>query len=236
MKSVVGAVGVLVLASGCGFIRGDGDVQTRDRDLSGITRIDNRSQIDVQVEPGAGQATLTIDDNLQEYVRTSVVSGVLVVDHIEALLPTNRPVLKVFAQTLTRIEASGSGDVLTGAFGDEAEVEIAASGSGDVHYAGQPNALIVEASGSGDVHAEHTGSEIASSVAIDLSGSGSVDTRELRAHDLGVENSGSGTAQAAIAGGALRIRLTGSGDVRWTGTAASQDVDDTGSGSIVHVQ
>lgn len=235
MKQLLWAVGLVALATGCGFVRGDGDVQTRDRDLGGITQIDNRSQIAVRVQPGDGQATLTIDDNLHAHVRTSVEAGVLVVDHTEALLPTNRPVLTVFAQTLSRIESSGSGDVTTGSFGDTAGVELVSSGSGAVHYAGQPNALIIEASGSGAVEAEHTGSEIASTVVVDLSGSGGVDTRQLRAHDLDVENSGSGTAHVAVAGGTLRILLSGSGDVRWTGTAAIEDLDDTGSGSIVHV-
>lgn len=234
MKQLFAVVVVALFAVGCGFTVGDGDVVTRDRTLEGITGVVNDSMLEVVVEPGTGQATLTIDQNLHDDVYTRVTDGILVVDTSDGIYPSFHARLTVYAEQLTRIETDGAGSVRVAGAAPVDELLLNVDGLGSIHYEGAPERLIVLSSGAGSVFARSTSDAPAASVQIDVDGSGSVDTSKLAAVDLSVTSNGLGSVDARIAGGDLHIVVDGAGSVTWRGTASTIDIDDDGLGRVVH--
>lgn len=104
------------------------------------------------------------------------------------------------------INVNGSGDVLINTITDEVEVDV--NGSGDVVLKGEANDLEIDINGSGDV----------------------------KAFDLEVDNSsihikGSGDAKVNV-NEELEVKISGSGDVQYTGEVNNVKTQIRGSGEI----
>lgn len=192
-------------------VEGDGATTTEARQVTGFTRISSRGLLDLEVKEGPPFAvSVTIDRNLQQYVRTEVEGDTLVVDVRRSIRPRpeGRAVVAVSLPALRGLELRGSGDARVEGSSLPEDLSLATSGSGDIAYAGAAAALSVESSGSGDVTvAGPTG-------------------------DLRVELSGSGGFRYRGKAGRVRLRTEGSGDVHLSGSAESLHARTNGSGDV----
>jgi hypothetical protein len=208
MRSTIAAVLLAVAACKVGGVPGSGTLKTEARELLPFDKIEVSGSVKLEVTHGPSQSlSITADDNLVPLLTTEVSDGKLVIETKEPIRPTTEVrIAAVLAKPLRSLAASGSvtGSV-TGV--DGAALSIRISGSGDLTLAGKVGRL-----------------------AVDISGSGEIDSLALPADDLALDISGSGEAQVHAERG-LAVNISGSGSVRYRGAPkVTQSI--SGSGSI----
>jgi hypothetical protein len=196
-------VAALALA-GCS-LGDDGPRTTQTRDVAGLTRIDNRDSVDVQLHVGAPQRVrIRAGEKVIDDVRTEVRDGTLHLTFDHDGFGGSDIVVEASVPKLTSVEASGSGDI--DADGIDAD------------------AFQVRSDGSADITLEGT----ARRLALDLHGSGDADLAGLAAREARVAVRGSGDVDVR-ADERLEVNVDGSGDVRYRGDPAlTQHVDGSG--------
>jgi hypothetical protein len=200
-------VAALMLA-GCA-VGDDGPTTTQTRDVAAFTRVDNRDSVDLRLHVGGPQrVTVRAGEKVVDDVRTVVRDGALHVTFDHHGFGGEDVVVEASVPKLTAITASGSGDI------DASDIDA--------------DAFQVRSDGSADITLAGT----ASSLAVDLDGSGDADLAELQAREAHVTLGGSGDADVR-ADQALDVVLDGSGDVRYHGDPALTKRDD-GSGDLNH--
>lgn len=242
---------VLIAVTACApEVKGSGNRITEPRDLSVFERLENRTQVDVRINPeGVTETTLTCDDNVLDLIDTTVKGGRLVVDTgVGVRFVTAQPcVLDVFATKLVEVVAAGSGDVTgLGPFDDVKDVS--STGSGALTLSGvRGKDLGTLASGSGDltltdiavdsIAASGSGSGAttvsgaATTASLTGSGSGDVNLSALPVTTASVALSGSGAGWVNVSG-SVSGAISGSGDLHVTG-GGEVTVSTSGSGQVI---
>jgi hypothetical protein len=199
-----------VAFAGCS-IGDDGPRTSQTRDVASFTRVDNPGSVDVRLHVGAPQhVEVRAGEKVIDDVRTEVRDGTLRVTFDHDGFGGDDVIVEASVPRLTRIAASGSGDVDADGV-DAAALEISSDGYGDVAVHGTAGRL-----------------------AVDLDGSGDADLGELTAREAHVTVRGSGDADVR-AGERLEVSVDGSGDVKYHGDPAlTKRVD--GSGDVSRAQ
>lgn len=212
-------------------VRGDGDVATEARPLSGFTRVELRGSLDVAVAEGRPFAvSVTIDRNLLPLVSTRVEGDRLVIELTRPASHRGVGRVEVSLPELRGLSISGSGDATISGASLPRSVALAIDGSGDIAWSGRAGALTASIAGSGDM--ELTGE--AESLTASIRGSGDIGARRLTARGATVAVEGSGDVEVTLGGGPLSASVAGSGDVTWWGQASPVAVSRAGSGEIRH--
>ena len=169
---------------------------------------------------------------LLPYIVTEVKGGVLNVttrNHTNwgNLFNNEKIAIYITAKDINSIQFSGSGDVYFKEGINTTDMHISMSGSGDL--TGKLTAKSVDCSltGSGDL----TLSGSTENAKIRLVGSGDLSTRQLQTVNTYVEVVGSGDA-SVNATGSLNAKLSGSGDINYSGNPKSVSKSKSGSGDI----
>lgn len=214
MRAIQSLVVALLLSSlaGCGLLKppivGSGNVIAQPFDVTSFDTISFSGGGSMVVEAGASQSTcvIEVDDNLLEHVHAKVENGTLRIYTTAYIKPSKRLMVRVSTPSLRKIDSSGSCDSnVTGLTGPEFEIDI--SGSGDVECAGAVDKF-----------------------SFTVSGSGSVDAKELLSKSAAVSVSGSGKA-IVNAEEKLDVAISGSGEVIYYGSPTIEK-SISGSGSI----
>lgn len=235
MKSKLSTLGfVLILSalivSGCGAVRGSGDLVTESRNVSNFDRVDLGGSGEVVITQG-GEESLTVetDDNIMQYVTTKVRGGTLHLGFDNIRFQSISPSRLKFTLTvkdLTGMSVSGSGNINAASL-DTDRLEVNVSGSGDVRIDSlTAEEVKIQISGSGDV-------ELAGEVSgqdIDMNGSGQYHAGDLRSETIEIKISGSGDA-TVWATESLDVRLIGSGSVSYYDRPQTS-LSSSGSGKI----
>jgi Putative auto-transporter adhesin, head GIN domain len=205
---------------------GSGNKVTQSREVPAFDAVRLKGSLDAKIVVGPQRAvSVTIDDNLQELVTTTVEDGTLVIEtkHI-SYHGVGR--VEISVPTMKALDLTGSGDVtIDGGSGD---LRLRLSGSGDITWRATARELDVALSGSGDIKLAGK----ADVVTLRVSGSGDIDADSLVATSADVKVSGSGNVGVTLGGGTLRASISGSGDIVWHGTATVEEMRVHGSGSI----
>ena len=241
----------LVFAGGSGDdwslgapIRGNGNMLSSEKPVSAFDsiRISRNATVNFHVSPEY-RALVTVDSNLDEYVRVYTEDGVL---RIGAQRGRNynftRYIVDVYAPSLSGVTISGSGRFegrdriiarsfnlnVTGSGKIEGAFECdyfsaGISGSGDIVAHVSCNSLNARISGSGTIRL--TGSS--SDFDIVISGAGDVLGREFQTRDADLRISGSGRINIWVLEN-LRANISGAGRVTYRG---SPKIDFRGSGA-----
>lgn len=141
------------------------------------------------------------------------------------------------------VAVSGSGDVTVG---NSASADVSVSGSGDIELGSISGPLDYSASGSGDLEAvsaqgltmrsggsaELAMGRLDGPLSVTLSGSGDVRITDGRAESFEVRSSGSGGVRFCGTAASVDVRLSGSGDVRVGAAESVQSLRTTGSGDF----
>jgi hypothetical protein len=188
--------------------KGSGQVVTELRDIGSFDRIESNIGADIAVTIGASQkVSLSYDDNLIGYITTKVKGGKLIIESDRSISSQENCQFKIVVPQLDGIAVGGSGRIeVNGLDGNRFSVEI--DGSGDVMASGEVGEL-----------------------AIEVNGSGNVDTRDLTAGEATVEINGSGDVDV-MARDYLTAVINGSGDIRYAGNPGQIVKRVDGSGHI----
>ncbi|PTL78341.1 GIN domain-containing protein [Vitiosangium sp. GDMCC 1.1324] len=234
-KSLGVGVAVLLFLPACGLfmVRGDGHKVTQSREVSGFSRVENHSSLDVVVrEADAPSFSLTLDENLHRYVTTRVDGDALIIDDTENLSYSGEGRVVATLPRFLGAKNSGSGDFLVEGISQANSLLLELDGSGDLRYCGPASRLLAMLSGSGSMTLCTSQEQALEEVGLDLSGSGSI-TYDGSAKQVLVSSSGSGDVNLSGSTPKLVVRTSSSGSVEARGlTSAQAALDVTGSGGV----
>lgn len=181
---------------GQSHVKGSGNVEIEERQVSGFDRISFSGIGDLFIEQ-TGEETLSVEaeDNLLPLLISEVSDGRLILGvRPNSSISSTRPIVfRVTIQALKGVEASGSGVVNASGL-DLPELEVKTSGTVNAGFSG-----------------------IADSQVVEISGTGRYDGRGLSGLSASVRVSGAGEAVVNVAE-TLDIRVEGTGVVRYTGS------------------
>ena len=185
------------------------------RPIAGVTGIEVRGPINVVLKQApAEKLTVHTDDNLVDFIETTVSDGTLRIGVKEGASFRSRHRLGVTVEVphLRAVRLMGSGDLTCADFETDL-LELTIHGSGDARFdALRAGTVAVLIQGSGDVHL--SGSTPKQGYVIE--GSGDLDASELAGREVAVRINGSGDAHVWSTA-SLSVDINGSGDVRYRG-------------------
>lgn len=204
-----------------------------DRKVSDFKGISISGSYNYYIKQGSSNAVrVEAPAKLLPYIVTEVKSGVLNVStknhtNWSNLFNNEKIAVYITAKDINSIQFSGSGDVYFKEGINSTDMQISMRGSGDL--TGKITATSVECSltGSGDLRL----SGRAENAKVKLFGSGDLSARELQTVNTYVELVGSGDA-SVNATGSLNAKLSGSGDINYSGNPKSISKSKSGSGGI----
>lgn len=189
-------------------IEGSGKMVTQAREIEPFVNLDANGSFDIEIRIGSEPSLeLTFDDNIIDLIDTRVRGKTLFIDSDEGYSSRHACKVVVTVPKMESVQLNGSGDVfLEGIHGEIFECEL--NGSGDVVASGEIDEL-----------------------EIDISGSGDVDARELKAKNAYVRIHGSGDVKV-FASEDFDGAVYGSGDIKYYGNPKHKSTHVAGSGSI----
>lgn len=246
---------LLATLSGCSKWAGDPITQTFNIDGT-YTELEVHDAFDVTVSDLADQVTVTVGENVMPYVVVKEDDNKLQIylkgwhsnrgSDMKVILPYNA--------ALTSVDLSGASE-FTSAFGLKGtEVEVELSGSSDFEADIEADDVVMELSGASDIK----GLVAATNLSIDMSGSSDANLQG-QVSKLTIDFSGSSTLKKNIIGsqyaiactecegdmsgasdayihcdGRIKMSLSGSSDLHYTGRASTTDCSTSGSSNIIH--
>jgi hypothetical protein len=197
-------------------IKGSGNITKESRTVGDFTGVSVGGSMNVIIKSGMEQSVVVeTDDNLQEYIETTVKDGQLIISNkkIWNLSYSKSATVYITNPVLDKARLSGSGSIITeGVMKSSGKFEASISGSGKIVASINASETLANISGSGNIELE--GKTDALDVAI--SGSGSFKGYELKANKTSASISGSGNVQTT-AKGKLEASIAGSGNVYYKG-------------------
>jgi len=222
------------ISTGCHLfgkrVRGNGQITSEDRNVTGFTSVDVSNAIDVYIkQDSVAGVKVETDVNLQQHVSVKEEGGVLYIEEEDGynLRPTHGIKVYVSGASFRKFSASGSCDIYTqNQVTNTESIAISLSGASDADM--DLNAPRVKASltGAGTIKLKGQTKDL------ELDGTGSSDLKcmDMQTENADVDITGSGSAEV-FASVKLDVSVTGSGSVKYKGSpAVSQKV--SGSGSV----
>ena len=228
-------LGTMVLFS-CRFIggkrvRGNGNVLTQDRSVSGYEGIESYGSFNITVLPSSTTSIkIEADENLHQYIETYVEHNKLQIrtKHGYNLRPRNDIKITVSGPMFTTITTSGSGSITGQGLlnTNNADVSLSVAGSGNIDVEMTAGRINSEIAGSGNINVKGSSREFKGGVY----GSGNIRAGDLRSEEAKVDIAGSGNVEI-YASNKLDVSIAGSGEVKHRGSA-QVNTQITGSGSV----
>ena len=211
-------------------IKGNGDITTITRSTSNYKGLKASGAMDfILVEGKEGEITIKGDSNLLEYIVTEVKSNKLIVRVKDGynLRYTKSIVVTVPYEAIEEVSLAGSGDIVNTGTIEANKFKVSLAGSGDIDLKVDSQSLESAIAGSGDIKLKGATADLT----IKIAGSGDFDGSSLESTNVTAKISGSGEANV-VCNGELIVRISGSGDVNYSGTPTNKDTKITGSGSV----
>ena len=162
MKKHIFAVGLLFAFAGCdiGGIRGNGQVVSEQRNVDPFVNVENGGAFRVEWNSGAPSASITLDENLMQYVEMEVRDKVLHVRTTRSVRPTHSIRLELTSNALEGASFSGASRLnahkLSGA-----KFYLETTGASNVTLDGAVDELVANMTGASDLRAEALQTKIA---------------------------------------------------------------------------
>jgi hypothetical protein len=209
MKKHIFAVGLLFAFAGCdiGGIRGNGRVVSEQRNVDPFVNVETGGAFRVEWKSGAPSASITVDENLMQYVEMEVRDKVLHVRTTRSVRATRSIRLALTSNALEGASFSGASRLdahqLSGP-----KFYLETTGASNVTLDGAVDELVANMTGASDLRAEALQTKIA---------------------ELSV--TGAGDARVAVSD-TLKVSITGAGKVEYIGNPPHIEREITGAGSI----
>ena len=209
MKKNIFAVCFLFALAGCdiGGIRGNGHLITEQRKFDPFINIETGGAFRVEWHSGAPSASITVDENLMQYVEMEVRDKVLHVRTTRSVRPTHSIKLELTSNALEGASFSGASRLnahqLSGT-----KFYLETTGASNVVLDGAVDELVANMTGASDLRAE---------------------SLQTKSAELSV--TGAGDARIAVSD-TLKVSITGAGKVEYIGNPPHLERDITGAGSI----
>jgi hypothetical protein len=228
-------------------VTGRGQSVDKKVNVSDFKGIDVSSGFDVILVQGSSESlTLTIQENLFEYVTAKVESGTLKIYTRNNLRTTQPMKARITFKDINSLRVSGGGDIYgeTPVNAEELEVNISGggdfisvinsenlkyniSGGGDTEIGGKAEDYSVNVSGGGDIKSKVNSARIS----FRIGGGGNLYLRsETRVSSADLDISGGGDVDMQMNAEKLRCSVGGGGDALLSGKATEFDLNINGGG------
>ena len=189
-------------------VKGSGEVTTEEREIEDFQRLETYISADILIEIGDPPSlSVTVDDNLHEFIQIEVQGRTLVIDSRDSWSTRKGCEIRIVIPSLKSIQSYGSGYIeIKNLAGTVFEFEL--NGSGDFWAGGSVEELDIELNGSGDI-----------------------DTKDLQAREVYVTINGSGDAEVTALD-SFTGKINGSGDIVFYGKPEQVSRRVHGSGRI----
>lgn len=211
-------------------VKGNGDITTVIRSTSSYDGLKAAGPMDFKlVEGKEGEISIKGDANLMEYIITEVKGNNLVVKVKDGynLKYTQTIEVTVPYESITYVSLAGSGDIENSGTIQADDFKVSLSGSGDINLNIDSQSIDSSIAGSGDIELKGSTTDLT----VKIAGSGDFEGSKLASTNVTAKISGSGGANV-VCNGELKARITGSGDVSYSGNPTNKDTKITGSGSV----
>jgi hypothetical protein len=209
MKKHIFGVGLLFALAGCdiGGIGGNGHLITEQRNVDPFVNVETGGAFRVEWNSGAPSASITVDENLLQYVEMEVRDKVLHVRTARSVRPTHSIRLALTSNALEGASFSGASR-LSAHHLSGPKFYLETTGASNVTLDGAVDELVASMTGASDLRAESLQTKIA---------------------ELSV--TGAGNARIAVSD-TLKVSITGAGKVEYMGNPPHIEREITGAGSI----
>ncbi|NRD20304.1 DUF2807 domain-containing protein [Winogradskyella eckloniae] len=211
-------------------IKGSGNITTETFSTASYDGIKTAGAMDFNLIPGKeGQITVKADDNLMSYIVVEVKNETLSVRVKDGynLKPSSTISVTIPFTSINAVSLAGSGNVKNSGTIESDDINISLAGSGDIELNIDTNETESHIAGSGDIKLEGSTTELT----LKVTGSGNFEGDDLNSTNVTAKVTGSGGADV-VCNGELIVRITGSGNVHYSGKPTQKDTKITGSGSI----
>lgn len=226
-------VSVTFISCGRRTVKGNGEISTVTRSESNFKSVKAGGSFDVYLTQGDNyEIKITGDENLLQYVETSVENGVLRIRNRKGvnLRPTEDMKLHITAPRFAELSLAGSGKIVAETnLTSDSKIKFSIAGSGDILMK-EVNAPQVAVNIAGSGKAEAAGAT--RDIDIDVAGSGDVAMKELKAENAKVKIAGSGNVWL-FASMKLDVRVAGGGDIHYYGNPTDIKSKLAGSGNLI---
>ncbi|PIF70239.1 head GIN domain-containing protein [Flavobacterium sp. 2] len=216
-------------------INGNGKVVTETRSTAGYDSIKIAGSFDVDLVAGKeGKIIVKGEENILSAIIVEVEENTLKIytkknTNIRSSIGKKVEVTIPF-EKISELTLSGSGNIKSKDIIKNDSFLAKLSGSGNFSLAVDSNSFELNLSGSGNVNLKGN----ADNFTTKLSGSGDIDASALKSKNVVVNVSGSGNSKVNC-NESLTARVSGSGDIKYTGNPEKRDVKVSGSGNISKV-
>ena len=233
MKKIILIITVLI--SSFSFAqkeKGNGNMTSITRTTADYEAILCSGFMDFELVKGTeGSIIIEGEANLLEYIITEVKDNKLIVktkDRVNLKPSPNKDIkITIPFQDIDEVSLSGSGDLWSKHIIISTDLEVSLSGSGDVTLILKADTLKCDLTGSGDIKLKGSTNNLEAT----LTGSGDINASSLTSNYTDVSVTGSGDADV-VSNISLKARVTGSGNIEYSGNPEKEDTKVSGSGSI----
>lgn len=211
-------------------IKGDGNIITTTVTTASYNAINTAGSMDFKLIKGKeGDISIKGDSNLIPYIITEVKNNALLVKIKKGynLKPTETIVITIPYESISAVSLAGSGDVENSGIIEANHFKVSLAGSGDIDLQIASKTIESTLAGSGDIELKGKTTNLTTTIA----GSGDFDGDDLNSTNVDATVSGSGDISVHC-NGELKVRISGSGDVKYSGNPTKKDTKISGSGSV----
>jgi Putative auto-transporter adhesin, head GIN domain len=208
MKNIF-AICFLFMLAGCdlGGIRGNGHLITEQRNLEPFVNIHTGGAFRIDWRSGAPSASVTIDENLLQYLKMEVRDRVLYVRTARSVRPSRSIKLTVTSSALEGASFSGASRLEANQLSGP-KFYLESTGASNVILGGTVDELVANLTGASDLRAESLQTKSA-----ELSVTGAGDARVAVSDDLKVSITGAGRVEY-VGNPHIERDITGAGSIR----------------------
>jgi hypothetical protein len=190
-----------------GGIRGNGHVVTEQRSVGPFSNIDAGGAFYIEWSSGAPSATVTADENLQQYIEVKTENNVLRLRTSRSIHLSHSLKVTITSPTFEAAELKGASQL----------VAHQVKGSG----------FYLETSGASKVTVDGTVDELIAT----MTGASRLSAEALQTKNAQVSLTGAGRATIAVSD-SLKVSITGAGKVEYIGNPAHVEREIAGAGAI----
>ena len=227
-----------IITTSCKFtgkrIKGNEQVTTENRQVSGFTGVSSHGNFDVYVAVGSpASVKIEAESNLLPYIETYIDNNNLQVDTKDGIWLRPRRSIKVYvtAPQFKQIHSDGSGDIIGQTpISDSSKLDLKVEGNGHVNLNVDAPEVVAELTGNGGIELKGQSKNFDCKI----TGNGNLKAYDLMAEATKVKILGNGDAEV-YASVTLDVTVTGNGNLHYKGSA-QPSTHITGNGSITQVK
>ncbi|MBC5994170.1 head GIN domain-containing protein [Pontibacter cellulosilyticus] len=195
-------------------LKGNGNIQTQDRNVSGFTGIDVSGGFYVEITQGSNESLkLEADENLLSNIKTEVRNGVLHIYNDKSLSNSKGMKAYITVKELNKVDISGGVKVVGNSTFKTNTMKLDMSGGSKVVLAIEAKELRADMSGASKVELKGK----ADNLVMEMSGASSVDAADFQAKDVKIGASGASKVKVH-ADKTLHIDASGASSVYYKGS------------------